>query len=232
MRQYANLSCTELLRKCAGPKRDEIAWAEFICRFHIVISAAVLRTAQRYEEPSRALLDDLVQDTYLKLCDHDRILLSSFRSRRDDSIYGFLKVVASNVVHDHWKSERAVKRGSGQTGPLGGTTPLHNLTKTSNTHTFDAVTQHIQLEHVEKILNLVTAGRGGEKKRAIFWLRHQQGLTAHEIAAIPEIGLTTEGVESILLRLSISIRNNLLSSGPHREVKVLKRKNRSNRLES
>jgi hypothetical protein len=39
--------------------------------------------------------------------------------------------------------------------------------------------------------------------------------------------LTTEGVESVLLRLATLIRTHFDDSSPHREVKVLPRKNRS-----
>jgi RNA polymerase sigma-70 factor (ECF subfamily) len=92
------------------------------------------------------------------------------------------------------------------------------------------VSQRIQLEQVDKVLRQVTAGKDQERKRMIFWLRHRQGLTASEIAAIPSIGLTTEGVESVLMRLAVMIRGHLISSSPHREVKVLNRQNRSKRV--
>jgi hypothetical protein len=44
---------------------------------------------------------------------------------------------------------------------------------------------------------------------------------------MPTIGLTTEGVESVLLRLAAMIRSHFISSSPHRQVKVLNRQNRS-----
>lgn len=229
MARYAEFSPAELVRACAG-SRDGSAWAEFIRRFQLVIASAVLRTARRFGEPSRSQLDDLIQDTYLKLCEDDSGLLRAFQPQREDSIYGFLKVVAANVVHDHFKSALAAKRGVAQTEAI--TDPIEIRSKIDGPDSFDAVSQRIQLEKIDKILVQVTAGRDQEKKRAIFWLRHRQGLTASEIAAIPSIGLTTEGVESVLLRLSIMIRGHLLSSNPHREVKVLNRQNRSKRVGS
>jgi len=222
--RYAKLSSTELVRACAG-SNDEGAWAEFIRRFHVVIAAAVLRTARRWGEPSHSQLDDLIQDTYLKLCENDSRLLRSFSPRQKDSIYGFLKVVAANVVHDHFKSALAAKRGASQTEAI--TEPIQIDSKMAGTDSFDAVSRRIQLEQVDKVLRQVTAGKDQKRKRTIFWLRHRQGLTASEIAAIPSIGLTTEGVESVLLRLAIMIRAHLISSSPHREVKVLNRQNRS-----
>jgi RNA polymerase sigma-70 factor (ECF subfamily) len=199
-----------------------------------VIAATVLRTARQWGEPSRAQLDDLIQDTYLKLCEGDCRLLRSFQPRRQDSIYGFLKVVAANVVHDHFKGALAVKRGAVQTIAIGdpAAEPFKVELKTNLPDSFNAVSQRVQLEHIDRILRLVTAGKDQERKRAIFWLRHRQGLTASEIAAIPSIGLTTEGVESVLMRLSAMIRSHMISSAPHREVKVLNRQNRSKRIGS
>jgi RNA polymerase sigma-70 factor (ECF subfamily) len=227
--RYAKFSSTELVRACAGSK-DENAWAEFIRRFQVVIAATVLRTARHWGEPSRPQLDDLIQDTYLKLCENDSRLLRSFQPRHQDSIYGFLRVVAANVVHDHFKSALAAKRGAGQTEAI--TDPVQIDPKIADTDGFEMVSQRIQLEQVDKVLRQVTAGKDQDRKRIIFWLRHQQGLTASEIASIPSLGLTTEGVESMLLRLAVMIRGHLISSSPHREVKVLNRKNRSKRLGS
>ncbi|MGZ4833293.1 MAG: RNA polymerase sigma factor [Terriglobales bacterium] len=209
MTRYAEFSSPELVRACAGSK-DEAAWAEFIRRFHIVIGAAVLRTARRWGEPSRSQLDDLIQDTYLKLCENNSRLLRSFRPRREDSIYGFLKVVATNVVHDHFKAALAAKRGAGQTEAL--TDPVQKDPKIPDPNSFDVVGQRLQLVQVDDILTQLTAGKDQERKRMIFWLRHRQGLTASEIAAIPSLGLTTEGVESVLMRLVAMIRGHIINS--------------------
>ena len=225
MARYSDFSAAELVRASAG-SRDEAAWAEFIHRFRPVIAAAVLRTARRWCEPSPSQLDDLIQDTYLKLCENDSRLLRSFQPRQENSIYGFLKVVAANVVHDHFKSVMAAKRGASQTEAIVESAQVDQ--KMAGPDSFDAVSQRIQFEQIDKVLRLVTAGKDQEKKRAIFWFRHRDGFTASEIAAIPSIGLSTEGVESVLMRLTIMIRGHIASSAPHRKVKVLSRKNRSN----
>jgi RNA polymerase sigma-70 factor, ECF subfamily len=229
MAPYSELPADQLVRACAGSK-DPRAWEEFIRRFQVVIATAVLRTASHWGQPSRSQLDDLIQDTYLKLCEDDGRLLRSFQPRHEDSIYGFLKVVAANVVHDHFKSALATKRGVSQTEPL--TEPVQISSKMAGPDGFDAVSQRIQLEQIEKVLRQVTAGPDQQRKSTIFWLRHRQGLTASEIASIPAIGLTTEGVESVLLRLTIMIRSHMTTSSLHRDVKVLNRQNRSKRLGS
>jgi RNA polymerase sigma-70 factor (ECF subfamily) len=209
--RYAEFSSTELVAACAGSK-DERAWAEFIRRFHGVIAAAALRTARHWGEPSHSQLDDLIQDTYLKLCENRCRLLRSFQPYHEDSIYGFLRVVAANVVHDHFKSALAAKRGAGRTEALVDQAQIDP--KIAGPDCMDAVGQRLQLAEVDKILTQLTAGKDQERKRMIFWLRHRQGLTASEIAAIPSIGLTTEGVESVLLRLVAMIRSHIVNSTP------------------
>ncbi len=203
MARYSELSSIQLVRECAG-SRNADTWAEFIRRFQPVIAAAVLRTARLFGEPPRQLLDDLVQDTYLKLCENDSRLLRSFQPRGEDSIFGYLKVVAANVAHDHFKSALAGKRGASQTESIG--EPVQIDPKTQGTDTVDIIHRNLQLEQIDKILRQVTDGKDQERKCTIFWLRHRQGLTASEIAALPGIGLSTEGVESVLLRLSVMIR--------------------------
>lgn len=223
MTRYTQLSSSELVTLCASSK-NEYAWGEFIRRFRVVIAAAVLRTARHWGEPSRQLLDDLVQDTYLKLCENDSRLLRSFQPRGEGSIYRFLQVVAANVVRDRFKSARAVKRGEAQTQAI---EPLQIDPKTAGEGSFDAMNRRLELRQIERILTRVTAGKDQKRNRTIFWLRHRQGLTASEIATIPSIGLTTEGVESVLMRLTGMIRGHVTRSTPHLEVKVLKRQNRS-----
>ncbi len=208
MVRYAKVSSAELVRLCAT-STDERAWAEFIRRFQVVIASTVLRTARRWGEPSRAQLDDLVQDTYLKLCENNHRLLAVFRPQREDSIYGFLKVVAANVVHDHFKSVLAAKRGAALTGGI--VEPSQTDQSTNSSEIFDEVSHRLQLDQIEKILRQVTTGKDQERKRTIFWLRHRFGLTASEIASIPSIDLTTEGVESVLMRLATMIRGHIIA---------------------
>ena len=208
MARYSELSPTELVRACAGSS-DAEAWFEFIRRFRPVIGAAVLRTARRFGEPSSALQDDLIQDTYVKLCEDESRMLHSFRPQHEDSIFAFLKVVASNVTLDHYKSALAGKRGAAQTEAIDEAVHGEPKTPARAQEAEGAMVKNLQLQEIDEILQEVTQGKDGEKKRTIFWLRHRQGLTASEIASLPGIGLTTEGVESVLLRLTNMIRSHM-----------------------
>ena len=189
-----------------------------------MIAAAVLRTARHFGDPPRQLLDDLVQDTYLKLCENDSRILRSFQPKHEEAIFGYLKVVASNVVHDHFKSALAGKRGGGQTEAMDD--PVEISPKTVSVDNAAVIHRNLELDRIEEILREVTAGKDQERKCTIFWLRHQQGLTASEIAALPFLELTTEGVESVLLRLTNMIRSHI-EKGIRPELKTLGRQNRS-----
>ena len=63
----AALSTEELVLKCVE-SGDAAAWEEFIRRFQPPIARVVLRVARRWGAFSPQLIDDLVQETYLKLC--------------------------------------------------------------------------------------------------------------------------------------------------------------------
>src|ERR1700720_1518 len=88
------LTSVDLVRKCVD-SGEEPYWCEFVARFQPVIARVVAKAAGRYSRPSRALVDDLVQSTYLKLCAGHYRLLKNLNEKREDSIYGLLKVVAS-----------------------------------------------------------------------------------------------------------------------------------------
>lgn len=215
MVRYSSLSPDELVKACAG-SRDPAIWQEFIRRFQPVIATAVFRTARHWGEPAPHTVDDLVQETYLKLCDNDSRLLRSFESRHDDAIFGYLKVVAANVVHDHFKSAMAEKRGAGQIDALtdeGATSPAAAMLDSSN-----SMERNVLLRQIDDALRQVAKGEDQDRNRLIFWLYYRDGLSANAIAALPSIDLTTKGVESILLRMTRMIKNHMEGTGSTTEA--------------
>ena len=209
----SSLSAVELVRKCAH-SNDAAAWRELVRRFHPVIAAAVLRTARRCCEPPRQLLDDLIQDTYLKLCNNNCRLLRSFQPEHSNSIYGFLQVMAANVVHDHFKAERAGKRGAGRhTESLSERVQSDPQARVTAAGGSGAMERQILLRQVDEVLAHLTASPELKRNRMIFFLYYRQGLTASEIASLPSLQLTTKGVESILARLTHMIRSHIEHEG-------------------
>jgi RNA polymerase sigma-70 factor (ECF subfamily) len=183
-------------------------WAEFIRRFHPLVSTVVLRTARQWGEPIPSLIDDLTQETYLKLCADDCRLLKNFRSHYPDAIFGFLKVVTANVVHDHFKASRAAKRGAG--GFLATLQDAEGndncVADTSSRSPSSTIEQTILLDEIDRCLVEGVARSELGRSRRIFWLYYRCGLSARAIAALPNIQLTTKGVESTILRLNRLVR--------------------------
>lgn len=207
MSRYASLSSEELVAACAG-SRDAAAWEEFIRRFHPMIAGVVLRTARHWGDPSRTLLDDLVQDTFLKLCDDDSRLLRSFVSRHEGAIFGFLKVIAANIVRDHFKRDRADKRGAAQTDSI---SEIEWPEAAAVSHaTMSPMELHVLKQEIDEALTRLFPGKNLQRNRDIFWLHYQQGLSASAIASLPSIGLDTKGVESIIRRMICMIRSHIM----------------------
>ena len=92
----------ELLHVCLGSGEQE-QWQEFVRRTQPLIASVIMNTIRRWKEPAPSLVDDLIQDTYVKLFANDRKALRSIKNEYENTIFGYLKVVASNVVRDHFR---------------------------------------------------------------------------------------------------------------------------------
>src|SRR5262245_14813683 len=81
---------------------EETLWTEFVRRSQPLIAGVVAKTIRRWVKPSRTIVDDLVQETYLKLCLNNFKALRRFIPQHENALYGFLRVVTSNAVQDHF----------------------------------------------------------------------------------------------------------------------------------
>jgi RNA polymerase sigma-70 factor (ECF subfamily) len=206
---YAALPPDELVLICLRTD-EEPAWSEFVRRFHPLIARVVFRVCQQWGERSPQLMDDLVQDTYLKLCSDRMRVLRMFKPKHSESVYGYIKVLTANLVHDHFKAARSKKRGgavpmiSVEDNDIPGTSPVSAL-KDSD--------QNLLAHQIDTCLRAVCTAPSANRDRRIFWLYYRVGLSASAIAALPGIGLSTKGVETALLRLTRLIRERLTASG-------------------
>lgn len=190
---YNDVSADRLVQLCADPANRE-AWQEFVRRFHTLIALVVLRTAQWYGEFSRQTVDDLVQETYLKLCKDNFRLLRTFESRHQDAFYGFIKIVAANLVHDHFKARRLPSIQGAQVTQAPVTTDTHE--------------HEILISEIDACLRSV-GGPNTDRDRRVFWFYYRLGLSARSISSLPSVGLSEKGVESTLLRLTREVRERL-----------------------
>ena len=181
-------------------------WTEFVRRFQPLIAGVVYNCVLRRVGPSPALVDDLVQDTYLKLCTSNFKALRDFEFQHENALFGFLKVVAANVVEDYYRGSRSQKRGSGLQDE---NIDEVRVAVPADTGSYHPVERAILLGEIKQCL----AEQAGEpnfvRDYTIFLLFYAQGLTAKAISKLPGIGLSVKGVESTLLRLTRQVRAKL-----------------------
>jgi RNA polymerase sigma-70 factor (ECF subfamily) len=199
---YSDLSSQELLKECVTRAEAE-AWEEFVRRFQPLIAGVVARTAMRWTDVSPGLVDDLVQETYLKLCTGEFRRLREFESRFEDAIYGFLKAVAYNVTMDYFKVRHATKRGSQLLSKAEFDTALQTVSKENS------IEDQILLQEIEDLVNRIT---DTDRDKLVFLLYYRQGFTARAIADLPGIQLSEKGVESCILRLTRQLRQHIVGS--------------------
>ena len=163
-------------------------------------------TRRNWAQAPRYLVEDLIQETYLKLCVDNCRLLRQFESRHQDSIFAYLKVVAASVVLDHFKAELASKRDATQTDGFSEMVPLN---RSAGCGTCLSVEDKVALRQIDDIVRTLYVGNVLVRNRAIFWLHHRDGMTAEAIASVPWISLNTKGVETTLRRMKHLIQGHI-----------------------
>ena len=196
----------ELLQLCLSTDAEE-HWREFVRRTQPLIASVIINTVRRWKQPDPSLVDDLIQDTYVKLFANDRKALRSIKNEYENAIFGFLKVVASNVVQDHFRKP---------------------INKADEVEVSDAVLPPgpdererreflDKKEQVQRILTRLSSSETYKRDEAIFWFFYEQGYTAKEISLLPNVGLTVKGVEAVILRLTRYLRGELGNENPEKD---------------
>jgi len=205
------MSAEELIRACAEGN-DGAAWEEFVSRFQKPISLSIKRTACQWGKDPAQFVDDLLQETYLKLCqDKCRLLLEFARQHSDEAVLGYIKTIAINVAHDHFKSLHSQKRGAGETDQLH--EDFDPAAQSSNFGGPEAMDREVFLKEVHEQLQNCAAGSNQERDCLIFWFYYLQGMSAKAIAALATIKLTAKGVEAVIFRLTRCVREHLGNAG-------------------
>ncbi len=198
------LSVDELLRQCAGESADH-AWTEFIQRFDRLIGSIVSRICREWIGTASDVVEDLIQETYLKLCANRYSLLVNFQSRHPNAFLGYIKTVTTNVVYDHFRSVHACKRDIGKNVELD---YAMNYLQTGHGQA-ESLENTILLSEIDNLLQQRSSGPAAEKDRKIFWFYYRDGLTAKAIASTSGIDLTVKRVEGIIARLTRFVKKSL-----------------------
>ena len=153
--RYSSISADGLIRACAD-SNDADAWAEFVSRFHRAISLSVVRIAHQWGEVRRHEVDDLVQETYVKLCADRCSSLLEFSREHPDATVGYIKTIAVNQAHDHFKSLHSQKRGAGRAQES-----LDNLeprAENASLGSQDATERQVLMQQIDQCLATCSAG--------------------------------------------------------------------------
>ena len=170
-------------------------------RFQPLIAGVVMRVAERYGQTGSGVVDELVQETFMKLCRNDSKALKEFRAEHEGAVFGFLKTVALNVEIDHFRSLQPRTEE-----------PLEDWQATaaeSSEGGTASAEMSVLMEQVDGALTRSTTAETRERDRTVFWLYYKHGFTAKAIAALPAVGLSIKGVETVIFRLTKAIRKSL-----------------------
>lgn len=207
MTRQLSLSVLELIRACAETN-EGAAWEEFVARFRRPISLSIKYTASQWGKDPMRFIDDLLQETYLKLCANNcRRLLEFAEQHPDDMVLRYIKTIAINVAHDHFKSLYSQKRGTGETDQW-----LEDFEAPSQNGSFGdpkAIERGVLLRQIDGLLQNCAVGANQERDRLIFWFYYLQGMSAKAIAALAIIKLKGKGVEAVISRLTRCLQEQL-----------------------
>jgi RNA polymerase sigma factor (sigma-70 family) len=195
----------ELITRCTG-QNDAPALLEFVRLFHRVIAATVIKTARRFGPAGTEVIDDLIQDTYMRIFSGNCRILKEVRVEDKSRLFGFVQSVAFSVVQDHFRQQYAQKRG--------GRAPLVSMDAVERAgesgRGAKLCEQDLLLDKIDRLVQEVAPRETMKRDRLIFWLNHRSGFSAREIAELPSIGLSEKGVESVLHRLMSDLRAKIL----------------------
>lgn len=204
--RYSALSLKDVVSLCAGAPDDE-AWEEFVARVGKPISLIIMRTASLWGSPSKTLVEDLIQVTYLKLWEGGRRLLHEFALQHPESILGYLKRIAANATHDYFKHGHNQSSGGDQ--PHVSTSDVDPVSGNYALGSPGTMDREIFFSEIDELLKRCVSGPDKERDRTIFWLYFRQGMSTREIASLPTVELSAKGVGSVIERLKRGLREQI-----------------------
>jgi RNA polymerase sigma-70 factor (ECF subfamily) len=148
-----------------------------------------------------ATLSDLEQEVWARVVARDGEALRRLRGKDETCVRSFLGTVALNVVRDARRRARA-RPDPGHSDPA----ELEDLVDDPEG---DPERRAADRELQERALQAARAETQDERDLLIFQLHYRGGASAAEIAAVPGMGLTPKGVETVLYRLTQRVRRRL-----------------------
>jgi RNA polymerase sigma-70 factor (ECF subfamily) len=186
----------ELYEQCIHARGLHVACDKFFRLLRPTLERIAFRVALQFGARQEA--EDVIQEVSLKLIQKDPAILADLPKDPSSSL-AYFSVLAANAARDFFRSRNAVKRGVNRTVSIEST--LDSILPGGSDHP----DRGLLLAQIEECLP------EDRKMQFIFRLYYRQGFSAKEISAIPAVELSVKGVESIIHRTVVHIRQKLLA---------------------
>jgi RNA polymerase sigma-70 factor (ECF subfamily) len=178
--------------------RQSAAWGEVAGAFRTTIAATIIKLLRRFRPADAEDVDELIQEVYLRLCANDFRVFRTCRATHPKQLFALVQAVAATTTLDFYRGQRAQSRG-GKVEFVPLTVEHHSPLNAPHD-----IERNVLITQIEHILGRIGEGNDpgvNERNRQIFWLYYRHGYSAKDIAAVPSIGLSRAGVESVVYRL-------------------------------
>jgi RNA polymerase sigma factor (sigma-70 family) len=204
-RGSGEISSADLLRQCGQKLTDRALWEMFQERFQRLIFTYLYRALKYHSKTDDVIevVNDLAQEVYVRLVQHNASLLRNFRGETDLSVAGLLGRVCMSAVSDKFRREGAARRMNNVISISAAKEMLETSRHERDELNLEAILSWID---VERMVAADPDQKNAQRNALIFKLHYMDGLTSGEIASYPGFDLTESGVEAVLVRLRKRIK--------------------------
>lgn len=206
------ISNPDLIRRCASSPDDSTLWQEFIRRFDDFLRRTAVRLlgSPVVPAPARlvALVEDIVQDVYVRLLHDDCRALLQFRGENEEAIFPYLHSITATVILNHFRATRAKKRPRVERSLNASIAwaeedfrPLSAVIPDPRTLSEEEIRLAELRDEINYLLDRILHGPNKSRDKLIFQLFHFDGLSPEEIAQISAIDMNPHGIEVVLSRI-------------------------------
>jgi RNA polymerase sigma-70 factor, ECF subfamily len=184
----------ELYSECFRASGPHPACEKFFEIFRPVLRRIAYRVAAQFSAIEE--IEDVTQEISLKLAAKDPSVLAGMPTEPSAST-AYFSVIAANAARDYFRARNAIKRGFGRTIPIEESLALVTEGMDSK------LESDLLISQLEDFMPL------DARMRSVSRLYFRQGFSAKEIAAIPALELSIKGVESVIHRAVLYIRERI-----------------------
>jgi RNA polymerase sigma factor (sigma-70 family) len=186
-------------------ERNEDAWVELLRRYRRLIAGVAARTILRSLWPADGLVQDLVEDSIVRICANEFRALRELEWQHEGALRGLLQVVASTTAQDYLRKALSPKRDIAKEKSL----EEPGLVVPVQERFAERVEQKILMEQLVRCLKkLIHSEPDCTRDIAMFLLFYGWRVTAADLARLYR--LNVRKVENILAKLSRLARSNCL----------------------